>query len=428
MGAEAWIEFIALFIGYPFVTKDFIAPKYIIEYPSSINKMIGFAMTYSILIIELTRLYLMAFDLHFLYHSQNQKWQRSIDISFADDNRNWFLKNKKKYGNKQKVTKAMIAYILLSIVLVSISYVIVSENVSRFIAICLISICPLISLLICFKIRKYANLNDNMLFFFELKATAIIWILCFFLNALMAILEKKSNGKVDGTYLDIFSFVFATLAPSLLSTVYIPYKIRLDPLWKKLAKKKQAKNATMAELEEGGRVSGEFWDMMKNEIEFERFMNWMYREFSHESALSFVEIIQFKKYCIEHLEGEDNIITSSSTILERMRADNTKFIDLSYESVPKSSIVFRARPDMTESEKCKEMARELYLKYINYNQAEFKLNITVQMRERYRNIDYIYWNIPRNDLIQVFDRVLFIMHNYMNQSFARYYDAANRAN
>merc|ERR1712228_1085655 len=174
--AEAWIEFIALFIGYPLVTKDFIAPKYIIEYPSSINKMIGFAMTYSILIIELTRLYLMAFDLHFLYHSQNQKWQRSFDISFADDNRNWFLKNKKKYGNKQKVTKAMIAYILLSIVLVSISYVIVSENVSRFIAICLISICPLISLLICFKIRKYANLNDNMLFFFELKATAIIWI------------------------------------------------------------------------------------------------------------------------------------------------------------------------------------------------------------------------------------------------------------
>merc|ERR1740116_637956 len=83
-------------------------------------------------------------------------------------------------------------------------------------------ICPVITLIIWWKIRKYGNLKDEFLFFFELKASGIIWILSVVLTIGSAMINQE---LVEDKCFIPFVFCFSAISPSLLSTVVIPLKI-----------------------------------------------------------------------------------------------------------------------------------------------------------------------------------------------------------
>eukprot|EP01084_Bolivina_argentea_P108953 194737_1 len=63
--------------------------------------------------IEVARLWLVSFNLHYLNSSRNEQWKSQIDKSFAD--KNWYLRNRNTYGNtKYVVSRVFICYICVA--------------------------------------------------------------------------------------------------------------------------------------------------------------------------------------------------------------------------------------------------------------------------------------------------------------------------
>merc|ERR1740116_741920 len=152
-------------------------------------------------------------------------------------------------------------------------------------------ICPVITLIIWWKIRKYGRLKDEFLFFFELKASGIIWILSVALTIGSALINEE---LVQNKCVILFLFCFSAIGPSLLSTVVIPLKI------KHAIKKNELDFDLEQQIGRGYTVRGMFQD----EQLFEKFIAWMIREFSGENILSFVEFVQFKQYVIKIKEEQ----------------------------------------------------------------------------------------------------------------------------
>ena len=194
-------------------------------------------------------------------------------------------------------------------------------------------------------------------------------------------------------------------------------------MWKEDAIRK-LRVCSSAQRESGRRVSGKMEETLQNELKFERFMNWMYREFNHEAALSFIEFIQFKQYMLNNLVDEEDGPNQGSNSMN-LNVDLSRYINLSYASAPKSNIIFRDRPNMDELAKCQEIAHLLYIKYIREHSAEFEINIDGLLRAQYRKYENEHWEMRRDEMINVFDAAIKTMLYYMRQSFLRLTDTAN---
>ena len=141
--------------------------------------------------------------------------------------------------------------------------------------------------------------------------------------------------------------------------------------------------------------------ILSNEPKFELFILWMYREFSHETILSFIELVQYKLFCIEIVKQKHN---------EQLECQY-KF----YENMPKSSIVYA----MEKANKYEFMAQKLYAKYIQ-EFSEFEVNISGLLRDKYQRLDENNWNLEIKEMVTVFDEVIDEMYYLMIQSFARF--------
>ena len=63
-------------------------------------------------IIEAGRIWLISYDLQYLHSSKNQKWKTQIDVSYAD--KDWYLQNRGKWGNRLYVARLAIVYYLVT--------------------------------------------------------------------------------------------------------------------------------------------------------------------------------------------------------------------------------------------------------------------------------------------------------------------------
>lgn len=74
-------------------------------------------------VLETCRLWLMAYDLHYLHSSKNQCWKTVIDASFAE--KCWYLRNRGKWGSQQYVIKSgFIYYITMTTAVLVMTYLV----------------------------------------------------------------------------------------------------------------------------------------------------------------------------------------------------------------------------------------------------------------------------------------------------------------
>merc|ERR1712130_332655 len=134
-----------------------------------------------------------------------------------------------------------------------------------------------------------------------------------------------------------------------------------------------------------------------------------------EIALSFIEFIQFKQCLLKDFNTNTNTIESNDELL----AYDNKFIELSYLTLPKSTIVYKNRPGMNQYDRHRAIAHELYEKYLKIG-SEYELNINHCPRIKYRELDDNNWQINNYELIKVFNSTIITQRKYMAISFGNY--------
>ena len=238
-------------------------------------------------------------------------------------------------------------------------------------------------------------------------------------------------------------------------------------------KKREAKRSSNEPID----YVKKFRETLNNQVRFEAFVDWMYREFSSENILSFIEFVQFKQWIRSQIQktggqtgGPGNEATDSS---------DDKFNFTFYGKMPRSSIVYDVddvdyklmvtppddaiitQPDREAAEydepprmvsettslsqhdrcatthtqnivleisdenmdllvRCKKISHLLFEKYIA-NHAEQMINISGTQRERYTELDQSqYAGLEISKFITLFDELIGEMLKYINHSFVRF--------
>merc|ERR1719242_727584 len=177
--------------------------------------------------------------------------------------------------------------------------------------------------------------------------------------------------------------IFTLSMPSLVSTVWIPHKIRTSSVWNKASwgdrlsvsiesSKSKSSDSSLGEI---------LRETLKDEQGMEVFMQWMFREFSSEALLSSIEFTQFKAVLMDYVEAGNGDQQNTAK-----GSNNLVF----YPKIPKSTIVYGGIEQMesthnkTENSgsdliKLKAIADALYQKYIE-RECELELNISSRLR------------------------------------------------
>lgn len=181
--------------------------------------------------IEVTRLFLMSFDLNWTCHSRNQNWKCQIDYSFAE--RDWYLQNRNRWGNSHYVFKRASIYYFIAVIITVALWVYGQVVNKEFLTISSIVdavffVIPLIIIntLYC----KTPNIGDTLFFHFEYQTTAVTVCIGFLIYVSAAMTEAHGSTEI-GHILAAIAGVFTMSMPSLLSTIVIPYKIQTSSLW-----------------------------------------------------------------------------------------------------------------------------------------------------------------------------------------------------
>lgn len=185
--------------------------------------------------IEALRLYLICYDLQWTRSLKNQRWKTLIDTSYTE--KDWYLRNRDRWGNKHYVFKqATILHLIgFTIRVAYMGWVFLQPRSRRADYIYVFD-----AVLFCFPIllinwsyfRAPKRLNDCLFFHFEVKATIIAYIATYvvFVCSLTALVLLSGN-KNEALVLSRTVIIGCAKVPSLISTIYIPHKIQISPIW-----------------------------------------------------------------------------------------------------------------------------------------------------------------------------------------------------
>eukprot|EP01084_Bolivina_argentea_P046827 86245_1 len=402
--AEASVTLILCFISIPF-SFNYLLRAILFDVHKSSDHYIYILISFTshfIANLEASRLWLISFDLHYLRSTQNEKWKSQINVNFALNN--WYLTNKNIYGNPRYILRISMIYFLFAACISSIAFLYFGYDklyLGEFIHGSFLTVPTMIIFYTYCKSPKQTN--DNFLFYYELKCTAIIYglELCIF-YPLVQLMDFLGFQFIHIIF--IFCMIVAGfLLPSLLSTYWIPMRIRQDKIWNE-------KKANINDENNKKNIDEMLKIVLCNELQFEAFLHWMYREFSSETVLSFIEMVQFKEYIIDIINKESD----SETIYCKYRF---------YETMPKSSIVYNDykydNVDVENQTKCQRIASRLYCKYIQ-EFTQYQINISGNLRDKYQRQHESNWILDGKDLVYVFDEAVDEMFYLMLQSFNRF--------
>ena len=320
------------------------------------------------------------------------------------------------------------------------------------------------------KCPKYAETKDTFFFHYEFKIYIVIYVVMSgFLFFLTRIMDNLGFQLAANTVV-IFGYVSLLSLPSLLSVLWLPRKILNVDSWRNAL----CKDLVMMQKETELEIKEDLKDSMRRKELFEPFIHWMYREFSQETVLSFIEFVQFK----QRLQG---IIRMRARKNGNENEQDTQCVMLSlqqnglchedaeqdgggngdgdgddqdhyvlYDEVPRSEIVYsdqQSTPSPPTQENQIEIvvpskspgddnsydleaadpemvgmrnaAHLLYAKYIRVG-AELEGNISGTLRERYRRKDELDWNLNAEELLHEFDDFIDSMFVFMKESYIRY--------
>ena len=277
--------------------------------------------------------------------------------------------------------------------------------------------------------RTPRNLQDRFLFHFEFQWTIIVMI-GGTLFAVTFILLLKFGHHTVGWTVYMLGMMYQHVC-SLLSTLWVPRKV------------------TMMEWDEGGHVAmlqmehsdGDFRRTLKglliDEQKCEAFIDWMYREFSCEVILSFIEFVQFRKFVMDEIKKVDGSDIS---------ADPDPYDFAFYDGMPQSTIIYDSFgfdqialpghlidiPSLSadvESEtsptenplvRCKRIAHLFFIKYINYA-SHHEINISGRLRNKYVAMERVeYDGMDLEQFVTFYDDVISEMMKYQSESYMRF--------
>eukprot|EP01084_Bolivina_argentea_P046515 85667_1 len=305
---ECYASMILLFIGIPLWVHSMLeAPQTQTDIPW-IEKFIecaGFIIiVYAaqfIANIEAARLWLMYYDLNFIHISHNELWKSEIDKSFVENN--WFLTHRITLGNKQYIMRRVFIYYLFAATSSSIIFMILNGKylfVAQFYDSMLFSVPIALSIYIYYKVPK--DLNDNFLFLYEFKNTAILFATGLIIYLINQIIHWCGFLVLNITLIALDA-AWATSLPSLMSTIWIPRQILRNSVWQfrpefsvsmssfdivQMTQNNRNINAENPHIKMS--KNKKLLNVLKNEKKFEAFVHWMYREFSSETILCFIEL------------------------------------------------------------------------------------------------------------------------------------------
>ena len=420
---------------------------------------------YFIVIIESLRLWLISYDLHYLSSSKNQQWKSQIDISYAD--KDWYLRNRGKWGSKQYIGKYAAIYFLVCSTTQAIVHVAIecSNRSIMWVYHCTNSAFSLPALFTVFYVyfKTPKQLQDEFLFQYEFKRTMIIWATGFVFYAVSFWMEHIGYLRLSLTLTSLVT-ICSLYSPALLSTVWIPSKIRSMNAWNgkhKMMRLKQSKTTKKQRGKQPVNYLKKLRQTLNDEAKFQTFIDWMHREFSSEVILSFVEFIQFKQWLKEEIRKPGGMAVSRS-------AD--KFDYKFYHKMPRSSIVYdeldekmeitpspkatspkatkegvdapvvsetaslskqrdvyvmnvvlEISEDIDTLSRAKRIAHLLFKKYIK-DRAEYEINISGVQRDRYTQLNRSkYAGLDLLQFVGLFDELIGEMLMYINHSFFRFY-------
>ena len=180
-------------------------------------------------------------------------------------------------------------------------------------------------------------------------------------------------------------------------------------------------------------------ETLRDEVKFESFIDWVYREFSAEVMLSVIELSQFRAY-LKDMDSEN--LGNSSEI--NHNCTNIEF----YKNMPQSSILqsthslrlcnlepvaslstggngidMECDHDLDDGNRKAEVTRiveALYLKYIE-RAAELEINVSSTLRNRWDILQGKQYPIEDLQLLTcVIEETIAEMLKYMRQSFIRF--------
>lgn len=378
----------------------------------SIPYLSGTFFIFLISLLEFSRLWLMSYNLHHLNASKNEMWKSQIDTNII--NKNWYIRNKKRYGSQRNVLIVALIYCVLVTVVVDISYVI-DWNIGTLANLFCFSTIVTAIFVIFYQIRSYNYLQDNLLFFYELKITVGIWAIgvCIFVIAELVrfIFSKSKAVWLIANIINTIGALCALCGPSLLSTLWIPHKFtksdRRDTI--KLVSKvvSNSKLSTTCVIDENESPDKQaIFEILKNEQEFETFVQWMYRDFSSEAILAYIEMVQFKECSVKELQWKSAV--------------DCVYMGSLYPNVPKSSIVYGDDGvDSNGMERMKRVATRLCDKYVKVG-SKYEVNISYRLRNKIVSSSDTGWKVDTGEFILIFDAILDELFWFMRQSFERF--------
>eukprot|EP01083_Nonionella_stella_P187131 686921_1 len=363
---------------------------------------------------EACRLWLMSFNLHYLHSSKNKKWISEIDHSFAD--KDWYMINKNTYGNRNYVISRVVIYYVIAASISTSCFLyfhLDALHLSTLIDGLLFSFPVCCIIYTSFKCRKHDS-NDNFWFHYEIKLSTIIYSTGFVFYFITTLVQYLGFDLLHVVFLFLLS-IYTMMSPSLVSTLWIPQKILSNETWKAHHAANPSATITTGDVVIMNQINTDVMQrsdtildrlntiLFCDEETFESFVHWLYREFSNETILCFIELVQFKQYVMRNIDDES--LQCAYTL---------------YENVPKSSIVYaQFKDEEDESKKCTNMAHELYAKYIQV-QGKFQVNISAVLRHKYETLDGTGWGLEVKDMANVFDDMIHEVRVFMMDSFSRF--------
>ena len=386
--------------------------------------------------IEVCRIWLISYDLQYLNSSRHQQWKTEIDASYAE--KDWYLRNKGKWGNRQYIVRLGFVFYIIPTTLALLAHFIgiVTGVDSVFglgmiplgIALMILTIIPLY-----LYMRTPRNLQDQCLFQYEFKWSAIVFTVVIFCWIVSVVVRYLVNAHVGITFMSCIS-VICYVIPSFLSTLVIPYKVNAMSEWNGRAKTLRIEIKGTSDS-----FNQKLREILNDEKNCEAFVDWMYREFCSEAMLSFLECVQFRKYVEKEIGKTDECDT--------VGGGDDSFNHELYDGMPKSSIVYDpfsfnkgGNDEVNLSEhmesgssptdnvlmRCKKIAHLLFKKYIDIY-APHEINISSRLRAKYCDLEERnYDGLDLKQFVTLYDDVITEMMKYQAQSHKRYENSLNR--
>ena len=427
------------------------------------------------LVAEGTRIWLISYDLHYLSSSKNSKWKSQIDASFAD--KDWYLRNLSTWGNRQFVGKYCFIYYILASTSKTIMHTVIEAVDRDYLLIYhftnfLFCVTPTFTVFyVYFKTPK--RLNDEFLFQYELKWTTILWGVGFICYVSAIAVDSMGYHRMSYTMTSLIT-IGSLYSPALLSTVVVPTKIIAMKSWDAASptfyrstrikhSEKTKKQREMAPVDYVLKLR----ETLDDEAKFEAFIEWMYREFSSENILSFIELVQFKQWIKDELRRTGSLSDSVETVNTQSDQYDYKL----YDKMPKSSIIYEINcgeeegaeesivetpvapaivisetvslsanegetgkhivlevPELEDVDtrsrnvqmRARKIAHLFYKKYIKTGSV-MEINISGLLREKFKQLDRSrYADLEMVQFITLYDELIGEMMKYISYSFVRF--------